>query len=115
MHSEEWLRDKRMLAQEFRTLHDISLAKKDGKPKELISIKSTDKVKTAVELLNFRGFSQLPVIDDGVAKLSVTSAMIAVSDELHSDTAILAAMSAALDPLIRGYILAPRSFCKALR
>ena len=76
MHSEEWLRDKRMLAQEFRTLHDISLAKKDGKPKELISIKSTDKVKTAVELLNFRGFSQLPVIDDGESVGSIREAKL---------------------------------------
>ena len=76
MHSEEWLRDKRMLAQEFRTLHDISLAKKDGKPKELISIRSTDKVKTAVELLNFRGFSQLPVIDDGESVGSIREAKL---------------------------------------
>jgi len=76
MHSEEWLRDKRMLAQELRTLHDISLAKKDGKPKELISIRSTDKVKTAVELLNFRGFSQLPVIDDGESVGSIREAKL---------------------------------------
>ena len=76
MHSEEWLRDKRMLAQELRTLHDISLAKKDGRPKELISIRSTDKVKTAVELLNFRGFSQLPVIDDGESVGSIREAKL---------------------------------------
>jgi cystathionine beta-synthase len=76
MHSEEWLRDKRMLTQELRTLHDISLAKKDGRPKELISVKSGDKVKTAVELLNFRGFSQLPVIDDGESVGSIREAKL---------------------------------------
>ncbi|HKI79254.1 MAG TPA: pyridoxal-phosphate dependent enzyme [Ignavibacteriaceae bacterium] len=76
MHSEEWLRDKRMLIQEFKSLHDISLAKRDGKPKELISVKSTDKIKTAVELLNFRGFSQLPVIDDGESVGSLREAKL---------------------------------------
>jgi cystathionine beta-synthase len=76
MHSEEWLRDKRMLTQEFRTLHDISLAKKDGRPKELISVKSVDKVKTAVELLNFRGFSQIPVIDGGESVGSIREAKL---------------------------------------
>jgi cystathionine beta-synthase len=76
MHSEEWLRDKRMLTQEFKTLHDISLAKKDGKPKELISVKSVDKVKTAVELLNFRGFSQIPVIDEGESVGSIREAKL---------------------------------------
>ena len=87
MHSEEWLRDKRMLATEFRTLHDISLAKKNGHPKELIFIRSTDKVKTAVQLLNFRGFSQLPVIDDGISVGSLREAKIMSS--LLDDVSLL--------------------------
>ena len=79
MHSEEWLRDNGMLVQKFRSLHDISLAKRNGKPKELISVKSTDKIKTAVELLNFRGFSQLPVIDEGESVGSLREAKLMAS------------------------------------
>jgi cystathionine beta-synthase len=87
MHSEEWLRDKRMLTQEFKSLQDISLAKRNGKPKELISVKSNDKIKTAVELLNFRGFSQLPVIDEGESVGSVREAKLMAS--LLEDPALL--------------------------
>ena len=87
MHSEEWLRDKRMLSPEFKSLHDITMSKRNGKPKELISVKSTDKVKTVVELLNFRGFSQLPVIDDGESVGSIREAKLMSS--LLEDPALL--------------------------
>jgi len=66
-HSNEWLRDKRLISNGTKTLKDIVEAKRQGKERELVFVKSTDKIKTAVELLNFRGFSQLPVIDDGSA------------------------------------------------
>ncbi len=79
MHSEEWLRDKRLLANEFRTLQDIILSKGNNQSKELIYVRSSDKVKTAVELLNFRGFSQLPVIDDGESVGSVREAKLMAS------------------------------------
>ncbi len=64
-HSDEWLKEKRLLPNEIRTLKDISSAKWDGKQKELTFLNPKDKVKAAVELLNTKGFSQLPVIDKG--------------------------------------------------
>ena len=47
-----------------------------GKERELVSVKSTDKIKTAIELLNLRGFSQLPVIDDGISVGSVRESQL---------------------------------------
>jgi len=76
VHSNEWLRDKGLISNRTKTLKDIIEAKRHGKERELVSVKSKDKVKTAVELLNFRGFSQLPVIDDGQAVGSVRESEI---------------------------------------
>ena len=64
-HSDEWLKEKRLLPNEIRTLKDISSAKWEGRQKELTFLNPNDKVKAAVELLNTKGFSQLPVIDKG--------------------------------------------------
>ncbi len=64
-HSDEWLREKRLLPTEIRTLQDIVLAKRNGKHKELTFLNPKDKVKTAIEVLNTKGFSQLPVIESG--------------------------------------------------
>ncbi len=64
-HSDEWLKEKRLLPNEIRTLKDISSAKWEGRQKELTFLNPYDKVKAAVELLNTKGFSQLPVIDRG--------------------------------------------------
>lgn len=75
-HSIEWLRDKRLITNGTKTLNDIIEAKNLGKERELVSVKSTDKIKTAVELLNFRGFSQLPVIDDGISVGSVKESQL---------------------------------------
>ncbi len=75
-HSNEWLRDKRLISNGTKTLKDIIEAKRQGREVELISVKSTDKIKTAVELLNVRGFSQLPVIDDGVSVGSVSETQL---------------------------------------
>jgi cystathionine beta-synthase len=61
-HSDEWLKEKRLLPSEIRTLKDISERKNNG---ELIYISARDKVKKAVEVLNEKGFSQLPVIENG--------------------------------------------------
>jgi len=75
-HSDEWLREKRLLPVEIRTLHDISISKRNGKTKELVYLKPQDKVKTAVEVLNEKGFSQLPVIDNGNSVGSVKEARL---------------------------------------
>ena len=44
----------------------------------------------------------LPVIGAGLEKVSFDRAMIATSLDLHSETAIVAAISAELDPVILG-------------
>lgn len=75
-HSDEWLKEKRLLPTEIRTLKDISIAKRNGKNVELVSLHSKDKVKDAVEVLNTKGFSQLPVIDDGQAVGSIREARL---------------------------------------
>lgn len=64
-HSDEWLREKRLFPTEIRTLKDITLAKRNGKQKELTFLNPKDKIKTAIEVLNTKGFSQLPVIENG--------------------------------------------------
>ena len=64
-HSDEWLKEKRLLPNEIRTLKDILSAKQNGKPTELLFLNPKDKVKLAVEVLNKKGFSQLPVLDNG--------------------------------------------------
>ncbi len=64
-HSDEWLREKRLLPNEIRTLKDILTARREDNPKELVYLSSKDKVKSAVEVLNSKGFSQIPVIDNG--------------------------------------------------
>lgn len=64
-HSEEWLREKRLLSEDKQTLKNLVLAKKNGKTKELVYVDAQDKVRTAVEVLNTKGYSQLPVMDNG--------------------------------------------------
>jgi cystathionine beta-synthase len=75
-HSEEWLREKRLLPIEIKTLKDISNAKRNGKETELVFVNAQDKVKTAVEILNTSGYSQLPVMDNGTSVGSLREARI---------------------------------------
>jgi cystathionine beta-synthase len=70
-HSEEWLREKRLLPNEIRTLSDICRAKNDGHKKDLVYVHARDNIKNVVEVLNDKGFSQLPVIDNGESVGSV--------------------------------------------
>ncbi len=78
-HSEEWLREKRLMPVELRTLQDISEAKKNGKPKDLIFVRSQDLVRTAYEVINTQGYSQIPVIDNGEAVGSLREARLMAS------------------------------------
>ncbi|HEX2868442.1 MAG TPA: pyridoxal-phosphate dependent enzyme [Ignavibacteriales bacterium] len=64
-HNEEWLREKRLLLSEAKTLGDISRAKRSGNIKKLISVDARDKIKSAIKLMNEKGISQLPVMDGG--------------------------------------------------
>ena len=70
-HSDEWLREKRLLPNEIKTLGDISLAKRQNGSKDLIYLNAKDKIKKAFEVINKNGFSQIPVIDGGKSVGSV--------------------------------------------
>ncbi len=78
-HSEEWLREKRLLPTEVRTLGDICKVKNNGRHTELIYLHAQDKIKAAVELLNNKGFSQIPIIDDGESVGSLREAKLMAS------------------------------------
>lgn len=75
-HSDEWLRDKRLLPSEIRTLQDIVLSKRNEGGKALAFLYPTDKVIKAFELINESGFSQIPVIDHGESIGSVKEAKL---------------------------------------
>jgi len=62
MHNIEWLKQNRMLDPEVRTLRDLSDLKKQKGFEEIISLKETDKVKDALELITKTGFSNIPVM-----------------------------------------------------
>ncbi len=64
-HSDEWLREKRLLTHEMKSLGDISMAKRQNGSKELVYLNAKDKIKKAFEVINKNGFSQIPVIDEG--------------------------------------------------
>jgi len=71
-HNDEWLREKRLMPTEIKTLSDISsVKKKKNGAQELIYVNAKDKIKKAFEVINKCGFSQLPVIEGGVSVGSV--------------------------------------------
>lgn len=63
MHNIEWLKQNRMLDPQIRTLRDISDIKKAKGFEEIISVKETDKVKDALELITKTGYSNIPVMN----------------------------------------------------
>jgi cystathionine beta-synthase len=75
-HSDEWLKEKRLLPVEIRTLQDISSSKLDGRPKELAYLNPKDKIRSAIEVLSKKGFSQLPVIENGESIGSIREAKL---------------------------------------
>lgn len=62
LYNEEWLKEKRIL--QIETAADISDKKKMEGIKELVFVKSKDKIRSAVEIMNKTGFSQLPVFEN---------------------------------------------------
>lgn len=64
-HSDEWLKEKRLLAPQKMTAGLISGTKKPQAPKELVSVAPTDTVGVALEKMDELGLTQLPVIDEG--------------------------------------------------
>ncbi len=64
-HSDEWLKEKRLLDPQKITAGFISGTKKPQAPKTLISVAPTDTVGTALEKMDELGLTQIPVMEEG--------------------------------------------------
>ena len=66
-HSDEWLKEKRLLEPQKITAGLISGTKKPQSPKSLVWVKPTDIVGDALQQMDELGLSQIPVLDEGRA------------------------------------------------
>ncbi|HWP44377.1 MAG TPA: pyridoxal-phosphate dependent enzyme [Blastocatellia bacterium] len=66
-HSDEWMKEKRMLGVEKMTVGLISQLKTSEATPHLVSVSSSQKVGDALQMMSTYGFSQLPVLDEGRA------------------------------------------------
>lgn len=64
LHNTEWLKQNQMLDSEIKILRDISDTKKMKGYEEFIYVHDSTKVKVALELINKKGYTQLPVFDE---------------------------------------------------
>ncbi|MBI3949426.1 MAG: pyridoxal-phosphate dependent enzyme, partial [Acidobacteria bacterium] len=64
-HSDEWMKEKRLLGFEKMTLGLLVQTKDGGAAPKLVSVTPTDLVGEALRKMNEYGFSQLPVLDNG--------------------------------------------------
>jgi cystathionine beta-synthase len=62
-HSDEWLREKRLLKPENLTVGQVFQTKRSTGVPELVSVKSSDKVFEALEMMDKYNLSTIPVID----------------------------------------------------
>lgn len=75
-HNEMWLREKRLFPETKNVLDDIVNEKKHHKISEVVSVSPKDKVKTAVEAMSSKGFTQIPVIENGESVGSLREAKV---------------------------------------
>lgn len=66
-HSDEWLKEKRLLEPQRITAGLITGTKKPQSPKALVSVTPDDTVGVALEKMDELGLSQIPVIENGRA------------------------------------------------
>jgi len=66
-HSDEWLKEKRLLEPQKITAGLISGTKKPQAPKTLVSVTPADTVAEALEKMDDLGLTQLPVLEEGRA------------------------------------------------
>lgn len=66
-HSDEWLKEKRLLEPQRITAGLISGTKKGQAPKSLVYVSPTDTVGVALERMDELGLTQIPVLDEGKA------------------------------------------------
>jgi len=63
-HNDQWLKEKRLYFPEVITALDILENKSKKSGSKLYYLSKSDKIKTAIGLLNKTGFSQLPVLEE---------------------------------------------------
>jgi cystathionine beta-synthase len=82
-HSDEWLQEKGFLETEKTTLQVVLQMKSRSGAQALIAATPEMSVREALALMNEKGFSQLPVIDEGkpVGSLRDNRVMAAVLDD----------------------------------
>ncbi|MEW6702888.1 MAG: pyridoxal-phosphate dependent enzyme, partial [Bacteroidota bacterium] len=64
MHNEGWLKMNRMLDAEIKILRDVSDAKKKKGIEEIIYVHDSILVRDVIKLMNTKGFSQIPVLNE---------------------------------------------------
>jgi len=64
-HSDEWLKEKRLLEPQRMTAGLINGTKKPQAPKALVFVKPSDTVAEALEKMDELGLTQIPVLDEG--------------------------------------------------
>jgi cystathionine beta-synthase len=64
-HSDEWLKEKRLLGVERMTIGFLNQVKQDDSTPRLVAVGPTHRVGEALQMMNSYGLSQLPVLDEG--------------------------------------------------
>ena len=64
-HSDEWMKEKRLLEPQKITAGLINETKGAHSPKELVTVAPADRVADALAKMNELGLTQIPVLDDG--------------------------------------------------
>jgi cystathionine beta-synthase len=64
-HSDEWMKEKRMLGADKMTVGLIAQLKQDDSTPHLVSVGPTHQVNDALQMMNNYGLSQLPVLEEG--------------------------------------------------
>jgi cystathionine beta-synthase len=64
-HSDEWLREKRMLEAQRMTAGVLVTTKTEGSPRRLVSVGPDDKVSDVLSKMDETGLTQMPVIAEG--------------------------------------------------
>src|ERR1041384_3510456 len=64
-HSDEWMKEKRLLTPEKITIGLVAQLKEDDSTPHLVSVSPNHTVNDAIQLMNSYGLSQLPVLDEG--------------------------------------------------
>ncbi|HKO98151.1 MAG TPA: cysteine synthase [Pyrinomonadaceae bacterium] len=84
-HSDEWLKEKRLLEPQRMTAGLISGTKAENAPQQLIWVSPTDKVADALARMNDLGLTQIPVLDEGkpVGSLRENRALAKVVRDRH--------------------------------